>query len=103
VDETRLYYYGVLVIRELSLINLYALVGQGILYALAGAGRESNPFYRVIKIIASPAMWLARRVTPKFVVDRHVGWVALLLLVVIVVVSTVLQQVLAGQLMEQAS
>lgn len=82
--------------RELVLINFYALIGQGVLYALAGQGREQNMFYRAIKLIASPAVWLARKLSPKFVVDRHIPWVALFLVLVLGVALTVAQQILIG-------
>ena len=96
MDEINAYYFAVTALRELVLINFYALAGQGILYVLAGEGREQNIFYRVVKLIASPAVWLARRLSPKLVVDRHVPWVALLLLIVLGVSLTVAQQILIG-------
>lgn len=103
MDELRIYYFAILAMRELTLINFYALVGQGILFALAGQTRETNVFYRIIKTVASPAVWLARRLTPKFVVDAHIPWVALFLLVVLIVVLTVLQQITLGQLIERGA
>jgi hypothetical protein len=102
MDELNVYYVLIRLLRELVLINFYALVGQGLLFVLAGQGREQNAFYRIVKIIASPAVWLARRITPRFVEDRHVPWVALLILMVLVVGLTVAQQIVLGQLMEQA-
>jgi uncharacterized membrane protein len=96
LDELRICYFAVTALRELVLINFYALVGQGILYVLAGQGREQNMFYRIIKLIASPAMWLARRLAPKFVVDRHIPWVALFLVIVLGIALTVAQQILIG-------
>jgi len=53
-------------------------------------------FYRVIRMIASPAMWAARRLSPKMVVDRHIPWVALFLVLVLGVALTVAQQILIG-------
>jgi hypothetical protein len=96
LDAIDIYYFLVTALRELVLINFYALVGQGILYVLAGQGREQNTFYRVITLIASPAMWLARRLSPKFVVDRHIPWIALFLVIVLGVALTVAQQILIG-------
>lgn len=96
MDAINLSYFLVTALRELVLINFYALVGQGILYVLAGQGREQNMFYRIIKLIASPAMWLARKLSPKLVVDRHIPWVALFLVIVLGVALTVAQQILVG-------
>ena len=64
-------------------IALFSLIGQGVLYVLAGANRERNIFYMILKTIASPAMRVARWISPRFVVDEHVGWVALFLLTVL--------------------
>lgn len=96
MDEIRVYYFLVTAVRELVLINFYALVGQGVLYVLAGQGREQNMFYRAIKLIASPAVWLARKLSPKLVVDRHMPWVALFLLIMLGIALTVAQQILIG-------
>lgn len=99
MDPLKLYHLAVLILRELVLINFYALLGQGVLFVLAGRHREENLFYRIIKTIASPAVWVARRITPRFVLDPHVPWVALLLLLVLGVGLTVAEQILRGQLM----
>jgi hypothetical protein len=64
-------------------IALFSLIGQGVLYVLAGPNRERNIFYMILKTIASPAMRVARWVSPRFVLDEHVGWVALFLLTVL--------------------
>ncbi len=70
----------VITLRILVEIALFALIGQGVLFSLSGPSREQNVFYMVLKTLASPAVRFARWISPKFVVDRHVGWVALLLL-----------------------
>lgn len=59
-----------------------ALIGQGVLYLLAGANREQNFFYRILKTITFPVWKLARWVTPRFVLDQHVGYVAFLIVAV---------------------
>jgi uncharacterized membrane protein len=96
LDALNIYYFVVTALRELVLINFYALVGQGILYFLAGQGREQNIFYRIIKLIASPATWLARKLAPKLVVDRHIPWIALFIVLVLGIALTVAQQILMG-------
>jgi hypothetical protein len=56
-----------------------ALIGQGVLYVLAGANREKNFFYRVLKTIALPAWKLTRLITPKKIPDGYIGWAAFFL------------------------
>ena len=101
MEMTKLYHLAALILRELVLINFYALLGQGLLFVLAGRHRETNLFYRIIKTIASPAVWVARRISPRFVMDQHVPWVALFILVVLGVALTVAEQILRGQLTTQ--
>ena len=100
MDELRAYHLAALVLREAVLINFYALIGQGVLFVLAGEKREANFFYRLIKLIASPAVWVARRMTPRFVLDKHIPWVALLILIVLGVALTVGEQILRGQIID---
>lgn len=51
-------------------IALMGLIGQGILYVLAGDKRETNLFYQIIRIIPSPFVKLFRLLTPKVFPDR---------------------------------
>lgn len=86
----------IITLRILVEIALFALIGQGVLFTLSGASREQNVFYLVLKTLASPAMRFARWITPKYVVDRHVGWVALFLLVLLWVGLAVLKQIVGA-------
>ena len=70
----------VTVSRGLVELALLALIGQGILAVLAGKHREQNAFYRVLRLIASPAVRVVRLVTPRVILDAHVPWVALFVL-----------------------
>jgi hypothetical protein len=65
-----------------ALVELAALfiVGQGLLFLLAGGKREGNLFYQLFKVITRPVYGLVRLLTPKVIVDRHVPWVALIVL-----------------------
>jgi len=69
-------------------IALLALVGQALLYVLAGAKRDSNIFYQLLQIVSKPFTLLVRKVTPKQVADRHVPVVTFLLLLIIYAVVT---------------
>ena len=86
----------IITLRILVEIALFALIGQGVLFTLSGASREQNVFYLVLRTLASPAMRFARWITPKYVVDRHVGWVALFLLGVLWVGLAVLKQIIGA-------
>lgn len=64
----------------LELAGLF-LIGQGLLYVLAGQRREQNWFYQLFKILTRPLTAFARLITPKLVVDRHIPLVAFLLVI----------------------
>ena len=51
-------------------IALMGLIGQAILYILAGENRERNVFYQILRIIPSPFVKLFRLITPRIVEDR---------------------------------
>jgi hypothetical protein len=75
-------YQIVIILKAINEIALLALVGQGILFLFAGAKRDSNPIYFVFKTLTLPVMKFARLITPRFVLDQHIGFVALFLLLV---------------------
>lgn len=68
------------VLKMLVEIAAYSLLGQGLLALLAGARREQNVFYRVLKTITSPVLRTVRSITPRFVIDAHIPVVAFFLL-----------------------
>lgn len=68
------------VLKMLVEIAAYSLLGQGLLALLAGARREQNVFYRVLKTITSPVLRAVRSITPRFVIDAHIPVVAFFLL-----------------------
>jgi len=47
---------------------------------MAGAKRETNFFYRVLQVMTQPFVRIARLISPRVVLDRHVPLVAFLLL-----------------------
>ena len=59
-------------IKLVAEIALLAFAGQFVLGLLAGAKRESNFFYRLFDVLTKPFVRLARVLTPKMVLDRHV-------------------------------
>jgi hypothetical protein len=78
-------------VKLIAEIALLALLGQWLLGLLAGAKRDKNLFYQVLQIIGKPFVSVARLVTPKFVLDRHVPLVAFFLLVFLWVSMTILK------------
>lgn len=69
-------------------IALLALAGQGVLYVLAGAGRERNFFYKLLQVLSKPFTLMVRRITPRQVSDAQVPVVTFLLLAVLYAVVT---------------
>lgn len=69
----------VVVLKALLEIAGLALLGQGLLYVLAGAQRERNVFYGILRTMTSPAVRLTRLITPRFVADAHIGLAAFFL------------------------
>jgi ABC-type uncharacterized transport system permease subunit len=69
----------IVVLKALAEVAGLALLGQGILFLLAGASREQNVFYRVIQAITAPIIRFTRLITPRFVPDRQIGLAAFFL------------------------
>ncbi len=64
-------------------IALLALMGQGVLYVLAGARRDSNFFYKLLQVLSKPFTVPTRKLTPRLVSDEHVPFVTFFLLLVV--------------------
>lgn len=64
------------IVQLVVAIALMALIGQAILYVLAGSNRDKNVFYQVIRIIPSPFVKLFRLLTPKTFADRYMPFAA---------------------------
>lgn len=69
-------------------IALLALLGQGVLFVLAGARRESNFFYKLLQVLSKPFTWPLRKLMPKQVADHQVPIVAFMLLLLLYAVVT---------------
>jgi hypothetical protein len=86
----------IVTLRILVEICLFALIGQSVLAVLPGVDRQKNMFYLVLKTIASPGWRVARWISPKFVVDQHIGWVALFLLAVLWIGLAIAKQIIGA-------
>lgn len=67
-------------VKLIAEIALLALFGQWVLGLLAGQRKNQNLFYQVLQQVGSPFVKLARFVTPKPVLERHLPLVAFLIL-----------------------
>lgn len=60
------------VLQLVVAIALMGLIGQAVLYVLAGPDREKNIFYQIIRTIPSPFVKLFRFITPRTISDRMI-------------------------------
>lgn len=56
------------------------LLGQGLLWILAGASRDRNPVYQLFRVITGPVLKTVRAIAPAVIVDRHIPLVTFALL-----------------------
>jgi hypothetical protein len=84
-------YEIIVVLKALTEIAGVAFLGQGVLWAIAGAKRDQNTFYNLFKIVTSPVTRITRAITPRIIIDAHIGLVAFFLLLVFWLVLTVLK------------
>lgn len=73
-------YQLVVILKGINEVALMALLGQGALFVLAGSKREGNIVYSILKTVTAPIMKLTRFIAPRFIVDQHIGVLALFLL-----------------------
>ena len=76
-------YEIIVILKALTEVAGVAMIGQGVLWVLAGAKREQNAIYGIFKTITSPVMKATRWITPRIVLDQHIGLVAFFLLIVL--------------------
>jgi hypothetical protein len=84
-------YEVVVILKALAEVAAVGMLGQGLLYVLAGQRREQNLVYQLFKTITSPVMRATRFITPRIVLDRHIWLVSLLLLAMLWLALTVLK------------
>ena len=81
-------YEIIVILKALTEVAGIAMLGQGVLWVVAGARRDTNPIYAIFKTIALPVMKVTRWITPRVILDRHLGLVAFFLLMVLWLVLT---------------
>lgn len=83
--------FAVTTVKLIAEIALLALLGQWVLGLLAGAKKDSNLFYQILQIMGRPFVAVARFVSPRVVLDRHVPLVAFLIVGLVWLAATVLK------------
>jgi hypothetical protein len=71
----------VVMLKALAELAFMFLLGRGALFILAGPKREGNLFYGILRIVTDPVIRAARWLSPRFVHDAHVPFVAVALMV----------------------
>jgi hypothetical protein len=67
-------------VKAIIEVAALALLGQFLVGVFAWGRREGNVVYRLFQSVASPFTWVARKVSPRIVLDQHIPLVAFLLL-----------------------
>ena len=81
----------ILVLKALTEVAGVAFLGQGVLWVISGAKRDQNMVYNLFKVLTSPVTKVTRLITPRVVLDAHIGLVAFFLLFVVWVLVLVLK------------
>ena len=56
------------------------MLGQGLLYVLAGRKRDQNFVYQLFALLTRPVVRVTRAITPRFVRNEHIPLAAFMLL-----------------------
>jgi len=81
-------YEIIVILKALTEIAGVAFLGQGVLWVIAGSKRDQNLVYKLFKTLTSPMTRVTRAITPRVIIDAHIGLVAFFLLLVTWVVLT---------------
>jgi hypothetical protein len=73
----------ILIIKALTEVAGVAFLGQGVLWIIAGAKRGENLVYKLFQLLTSPVTRVTRLITPRVVLDQHIGMVAFFLVLVL--------------------
>ena len=77
------------IMQLLLYIGLLALLGQGLLFLIAGAKRDTNLFYQLFQVVNKPWIALAALISPKQIATRHHAFVAFCLVAALYLAVTV--------------
>lgn len=79
-------YQLIIILKAINEIALMALISQGALYILAGSKRDGNFIYFILKTMTMPVIKFARAITPRVILDQHIGFIALFILLIVEVI-----------------
>ena len=63
------------VVRALVEVAMLFLLGQGLLALLAGRRRHDNTMYKLFLIVTGPVVKVARKITPRQIIDKHLPFI----------------------------
>ncbi len=69
------------VLRAIVEVTGFIMIGQGLLYVVAGRAREQNFVYKLFQLVTKPMISLTRLLTPRMIRDDHIPVAAFLLVV----------------------
>lgn len=84
-------YEVIVILKALTEVAGVALFGQGVLWVIAGAKRDQNAVYGIFKTLTSPVIKITRWLTPRVILDQHLGLVAFFLVAVLWLGLTVMK------------
>jgi len=82
-------YEVIVILKALTEVAGVAFLGQGLLWVIAGSKRNENAIYNLFRTLTSPVTRVTRAITPRVIIDAHIGLVAFFLLAVLWLVLTV--------------
>ena len=84
-------YEIIVILKALTEVAGVAMIGQGVLWVLAGSKRDQNLVYGIFKTLTAPVIKATRAITPRVILDQHIGLVAFFLLIVLWLGLTVMK------------
>ena len=72
--------FVLVIVKAIIEIAGMALLAQFVVGIFAWGRRHDNVVYRMLQTVASPFTWVARRITPRVVIDPHIPLVTFMLL-----------------------
>lgn len=88
----------VVLLKGLNELLLLTLLGQGALWLLAGTRRDDNLIYGAFSRVGRPLLGLCRWALPRFVPDRWIPVLTVLLLLLLELLLIVIKVVLFAQM-----
>jgi hypothetical protein len=70
------------ILQVILYIPLLSLLGQGVLFVLAGGRHQNNVFYKLLSTLSSPFTLVVRKLTPKSLSNAQVGFITFMLIAV---------------------